>query len=92
MGVVKGKLEIYDLREELTFEHTKMVSNFHPEMLTREAQGGKSTRVYKKKEERRDFSQHCHKWLKLGLFEKLFISLFLKFPYFLQQSCHSFYK
>lgn len=49
MGVVKGKLEIYDLREELTFEHTKMVSNFHPEMLTREAQGGKSTRVYKKK-------------------------------------------
>lgn len=37
-----------ELKERLAFEHTKMENNFHPEVLTGEAQGGKSSEVCKK--------------------------------------------
>lgn len=47
-GTSQKQVGDIELKERLAFEHAKMENNFNPEMLTGEAQGGKSSEVSKK--------------------------------------------
>lgn len=59
-GTSQRKVGDVQLKDRLALEHTKMESNFHPQVLTGEAQRWKPLK-YAKKKKRRDLSRHCHR-------------------------------